>query len=82
MSELGHDLHSLFPAQREILHTLKTESAHFRQLADRHHDLVQEIYRIEGGLEAASDERLEELKKERLGLLDEIAEMIAERKDA
>lgn len=82
MSEVGHDLHALFPAQREILHALKLESAHYRELADRHHELIQQILRIEGGLDAASDDRLEDLKKQRLSLLDEVAAMIAERQDA
>ena len=82
MSETGHDLQALFPAQRETLHALKLESAHYRELADRHHALALEISRIESGLEAASDERLEEAKKQRLGILDEIADMIAERQDA
>jgi len=82
MSELGHDLHALFPAQREVLHALKLESAHYRDLAARHHELVQQISRIEGGLDAASDIRLEDLKKQRLNLLDEVAAMIAERQDA
>ena len=82
MSELGHDLHALFPAQREILHALKLESAHYRDLADRHHKLAQQIYRIEARLDAASDDRLEDLKKQRLSLLDEVAAMIAERQDA
>lgn len=82
MSELGHDLHALFPAQQEILHALKLESAHYRLLADRHHELAQQISRIEGGLDAASDDRLEDLKKRRLNLLDEVAAMIAERQDA
>jgi len=82
MSETGHDLQTLFPAQREILHVLKLESAHYRELADRHHKLAIEISRIEDGLEAASDDRLEEAKKQRLGILDEIAAMIADRQDA
>jgi uncharacterized protein YdcH (DUF465 family) len=82
MSELGHDLHALFPAQREILHALKLNSAHYRLLADRHHELVQQISRIEGGLDAASDDRLEELKKQRLNLLDEVAAMVADRQEA
>ena len=82
MSELGHDLQAEFPADRAILHDLKLESEHFRVLADQHHGLTQQIYRIEGGLEAASDDRLETLKKQRLRLLDEIAALIAVRKAA
>ena len=79
MSELGHDLHAEFPDHQMALHSLKLESEHFRALAQQHHDLAQKIYRIDGGLDAASDTRLEMLKKQRLGVLDQIAAMIAER---
>lgn len=79
MSELGHDLHSQFPDSAAILHALKTGDAHFRKLADRHHDLSQQIGRIEAGLDPATDNRLEALKKQRLALLDEVAGMIAQR---
>lgn len=82
MSELGHDLHALFPAQRDTLHALKIESEPFRQLAARHHELALEIGRIEAELDPASDSRLEELKKQRLALLDDIAHMIGERQGA
>ncbi|AMK23001.1 MULTISPECIES: YdcH family protein [Sphingomonadaceae] len=82
MSELGHDLHTLFPAHREILHALKLESPHYRELAHRHHELTRQIYRIEGGLDATSDDRLEDLKKQHLRLLDEVAELIADKLDA
>jgi uncharacterized protein YdcH (DUF465 family) len=82
MSETGHDLQTLFPAQQDVLHALKLESAQYRELADRHHKLALQISRIEDGLEAASDERLEDAKKQRLNILDEIAAMIADRLDA
>lgn len=80
MSEVGHDLHSLFPGDASHLHALKVESGPFRSLAERHHLLSREIARIEDGLDPASDERLEELKKQRLDLLDQVAAMIAQRK--
>ena len=80
MSEVGHDLHSLFPADASHLHALKVESGPFRSLAERHHLLSREIARIEDGLDPASDERLEELKKQRLDLLDQVAAMISQRK--
>ena len=80
MSEVGHDLHALFPGEASHLHALKVESGPFRALAERHHLLSREIARIESGMGAASDERIEELKKQRLDLLDQVAVMIAERK--
>ncbi|UNK78676.1 DUF465 domain-containing protein [Sphingopyxis granuli] len=80
MSEARHDLHALFPDEGPILHALKVEDARFRDLADRHHAIEVEIQRLDAGLGAASDERLEELKKQRLRLLDEVMAMIAARK--
>jgi uncharacterized protein YdcH (DUF465 family) len=82
MSELGHDLRNVFAGDVEILHRLKAERADFRTLADRYHDLTREIVRVEDGLEAASDERLEDLKKQRLQLLDQVGAMIAGQKAA
>ncbi|RJG56741.1 DUF465 domain-containing protein [Sphingobium terrigena] len=82
MSEHGHDLHSLFPHATDRLHHLKLTDAHFRNLADRYHDLVSEISRIIEGLSAASDARLEDLKKQRLALLDTIGAMIAPERTA
>lgn len=77
MSETGHDLHALFPDHGPALHALKVEDAHFRTLAERHHDITIEIQRIEDGLVAASDARIESLKKQRLQLLDEVAGLVA-----
>jgi uncharacterized protein YdcH (DUF465 family) len=71
-----HELHDEFPQDAEVLHRLKMTNTHFVQLADRHHEVNREIHRIAAEIEAASDERLEALKRERLHLLDEIAAMI------
>jgi uncharacterized protein len=75
-----HDLHSEFTQDGDILHILKLENAHFRIVADRYHDINKTIHRIEAGAEAASDERLEALKKQRLSILDDVAGMIAAQK--
>lgn len=71
-----HELHDEFPHDAEALHRLKMTNTHFVQLADRHHEVNREIHRIAAEIEAASDERLEALKRERLHLLNEIAAMI------
>ena len=75
-------LHDLFPDDGEILHALKLDDAHFRTLSDQHNLLAKQIYRIETDIEPASDEHLEELKKQRLALLDEVAAMIAKQRTA
>lgn len=71
-----HELHEEFPHDAEALHRLKLNDAHFARLAARHHEVNREIHRIAAGIEAAGDERLETLKRERLHLLDAIAAMI------
>lgn len=78
MSHVPHELHDEFPEAAAELHALKIESPQFNTLADRYHLLNREIHRIESGVEAASDERTETLKKERLSLLDQVATMLAE----
>jgi uncharacterized protein YdcH (DUF465 family) len=82
MSEAGHDLHAEFPGDEAILHQMKTQGGHFHHVSAQYHEVAREIARIETGVEAASDERLEVLKKKRLLLLDEVAGMIAARKQA
>lgn len=51
-------------------------------LADRYHDLTREIVRAENGEAPMGDDMLEQFKKERLALLDEVAALIAERAEA
>lgn len=77
MTHVAHELHDEFPADGEILHKLKISDPHFAKLADHNHDLNREIHRIEVGIEAASDDRTEALKKERLSILDQVAAMIS-----
>lgn len=77
MSHTPHELHDEFPNDAETLHKLKLDNSHFAKLADKYHELNREIHRIEAGIEPASDARSEDLKKERLHLLDEIAAMVA-----
>lgn len=71
-----HELAEVFPADSAVLHRLKATDAHFARLAERHHQVNRAIHRIEVEAEAASDERLEALKKERLHLLDTIAALL------
>ena len=82
MSHVPHDLHEEFPQDVEVLHALKTGSSHFVGLADRYHAVNREIHRIDSGVEAASDDHAEQLKRQRLAMLDEISAMIAKAKAA
>jgi uncharacterized protein YdcH (DUF465 family) len=80
MSDQEHSLVEEFPADKDILHRLKLEDQHYAKVAARYHELNKEIHRIEAEIEAASDTRIEELKKERLSLLDDVAAMVAKAK--
>lgn len=76
MSKKVHELAAEFPEDIEILRHLKATRGHFAVLADRYDEVNGAIQRIESELEAASDARLEDLRKERLCLLDQIGRMI------
>lgn len=76
MLEEHHDLAHELPEHKEAIHSLKTADAHFKKLFDEYEDVTKEILRIEKEIEAASDERLEDLKKTRLSLKDEMLEII------
>ncbi|WP_448579038.1 YdcH family protein [Thermaurantiacus sp.] len=76
MSHLPQDLHDVFPDDEALLRRLKAQDQHFRNLADRYATLDQEISQIGLALAPASDERTEDLKKQRLLVLDEIAAVV------
>ncbi|MCT2400483.1 YdcH family protein [Novosphingobium mangrovi (ex Huang et al. 2023)] len=82
MSHKPHDLAAEFPDDVEVLHRLKATKGHFAVLADRYDEVNHAIFRIEAECDAASDERAEELKKERLSLLDQIGTLIREARRA
>lgn len=77
MSHTPHELADEFPQDRDLIHRLKLDDAHFARLAEEYHTVNRTIHRIESEAEAASDERMESLKKERLALADQISAMLA-----
>ncbi|MEF3366221.1 YdcH family protein [Methylocystis sp. 9N] len=77
MSHVAHELHEEFPEKAEAIHTLKTANAHFARIAEEYHELNRAIHRIETDVEPADDATLEDLKKKRLSLKDEIAQFLA-----
>jgi uncharacterized protein YdcH (DUF465 family) len=49
---------------------------HFAQLYDEYNELDQQILRMEEGYETPSDDVIEEMKKKRLFLKDQLVEII------
>lgn len=76
MSHVPHELADEFPEYRDALHRLKTSNAHFAKLADRYHEVNREIHRHEAAGGDIADEALEDMKKERLRLMDELFGML------
>ncbi|MBX3686630.1 MAG: YdcH family protein [Rhodocyclaceae bacterium] len=67
-----HDLHHEFPEHGEAIHGLKLSNAHFARLFDEYHEVNKHVQRVETLAELATDAELEELKKQRLKLKDEL----------
>ena len=71
-----HDLVHELPEHRDRIHELKVSNNRFAQMFDEYHDIDHEIHRIETGIENTSDEYLEDKKKNRLFLKDEMYRVI------
>jgi hypothetical protein len=71
-----HDLVHELPEHRDTIHNLKMTNNHFARLFDQYHEVDHEVHRIETGVENTSDDYLEERKKARLHLKDELYRMI------
>ena len=76
MSVEKHDLLHELPEHKDRIHQLKLENKHFSRLFEQYHDTDHEVRRIETGVENTSDDYLEERKKVRLQLKDELYQMI------
>jgi uncharacterized protein YdcH (DUF465 family) len=76
MTHVPHGLHEEFPNATPTISRLRIGDAHFARLADTYEHVNREIHRIEAEVEPTSDEVLDELKKKRLKLKDEIAAML------
>ncbi len=70
------ELREEFAEYSDKLHELKAENHHFQRLWDKYVDLDKQILKIEANLTGAADESLEDLKKHRLEVKDEIHDML------
>ncbi len=76
MTHTPHELHEEFPEHAEKLHELKVSNAHFAHLSEQYHEINRAIHRAESEVEPTDDLHLEDMKKQRLHLKDQIAEML------
>ncbi|BBE72047.1 YdcH family protein [Oharaeibacter diazotrophicus] len=80
LSHVPHELAEEFPDDHAILHALKVADGNFAHLSDTYHEINRRIHRIESLIEPATDETLNELRRQRVVLKDEIAANIAAQK--
>lgn len=73
----------MFPEHRELITKLKTTDHHFTKLFDKHNELDEQIINLEKDPVASvsREEEIEELKKEKLHLKDELYKILEENKD-
>lgn len=75
-----HPLIKEFPEHRDLIHTLKEKDHHFARLFDSYHEVDKEVIRMEEDIEPAADHVIEDAKKRRLQLKDELHDILLEAK--
>lgn len=71
-----HPLNREFPQHHDALRKLMQSDARFARLAEEYEALDKRIYEIEDGRAVADDLMLQGLKLQRVGLKDEIADLL------
>lgn len=77
MTRIPHELSEEFPQEAKFIARWTEAYPEFGRLATRYDEVNREIHRIESEERLAPDEPLEELKKLRLLLKDEITSFIS-----
>lgn len=72
----NHSLINEFPEYRERIHALKMQNNHFSRLAEAYDVVDHEVQLVEKSGQNTSDAYLEELRKKRLKLKDELFAML------
>jgi uncharacterized protein YdcH (DUF465 family) len=76
MSIENHTLSNEFPELKEKIHTLKTSDHHFARRFNEYNDLDREVRRLEDEGSPKADETMEDMKKKRLALKDELYKIL------
>lgn len=76
MMRIPHELQDEFPQDTSLIERLVRTDREFGQLATRYDEVNRQIYQIESEEEPTTDDVLERLKKRRLKLKDEVADIL------
>ena len=77
MSHTPHELAEEFPDKVDRIHEMKVEDAHFRKLFDEYHEVNRAVHRAETNVEPLDSIAEQDLRKRRMHLKDELAQMLA-----
>jgi len=76
-----HDLLNDFPNLSDEIQVLKGGNHHFARLCDEYHHLTREVERLEEENVPVDDFTIEDLKKKRIRLKDDLYQMIVSHKN-
>lgn len=76
MAHSPHELAEEFPDKVERIHQLKVEDNHFKKLFDEYHEVNRAVHRAETNVEPMDSLAEQELRKKRMRLKDELAQML------
>ncbi len=76
MSHVPHELAEEFPEYAAAIHRLRETDGHFHRIANEYHELNRAVHRAETDIEPTDDFHLEDMRKQRLRLKDEIFGML------
>ncbi len=76
MTHVPHELNEEFPELRDRIRDLKAADAHFARLVDEYHDINRTVHRIESSVQPTSEDVEKQLRRQRLLLKDQIAELL------
>ena len=77
MSHTPHELHEEFPEFGAKMTALKTSNAHYVRLSEAYHEINRLIHRAETKLQPMDDLAIDQARKQRMMLKDEIYAMLA-----
>ena len=78
MSHTPHELTDEFPELATQMAALRQSDTHFAKLGDDYHTINRALHRAETDVEPTSDVHMNEMRKDRLALKDEIYKYLKE----
>lgn len=78
MPFLSHELEQEFPDLKDTIHRLRSADTHFSRLCEEYKQIDSEVSRIEEENAPVTDFDLEDMKKRRLKLKDELYAVLRE----